>query len=250
MLSHRHTRTYTYTYKPHNDPSSSSFSSSSSPTQTPTQTTPPPKPTNPPQACTTFLGGSKCPDSLKFIAGYGAKGGFADFKGDCRCGTVDASAAVKESLNAYLLAQKLNTTAAALPPATAADNTTAPATGVDVCTTFDAACATFLEDIACPATLRANRGCTTPNAADTLAGTCRCGAMDASESVKTALLGLALPGAALEAAKVYTKESQAAVAGSKPSGAPEGAAVVEPTVEFCGTYARTCAAFLTAVRVM
>lgn len=113
-----------------------------------------------------------------------------------------------------------------------------------MCGTFDAMCSTFLEDIACPTALRANRGCTTPTAAETLAGECRCGAMDASEAVKEALMGLALPTAEVEAAKVYTAESVAAAAAGQQQGQ-----TVEPTVEYCGTYKNVCTAFLTKVRM-
>jgi hypothetical protein len=172
------------------------------------------------------------------VAGYGAKGGFSDFKGDCGCGTIDAGDAIRDTVNAHLLNKKLTTTATNLPLAADAPAGTTP--GLDVCTTFDAACGTFLDDIACPTALRANRGCTTPNAPDTLAGTCRCGAMDASESLKATLLGLALPGAAVQAATVYTKESLAASSSSQ-------SATVAPTVEYCGTYKNVCAAFLTKV---
>lgn len=154
-------------------------------------------------------------------------------------GTIDASDSVRETLNAFLLTKKLGATAATL-PANTADNSTTAAAGIDVCSTFDAACATFLEDIACPAALQANKGCATPNAPETLAGSCRCGAMAASGSVKTALLGLALPGAAVEAVEVQ-------VAASSSAGATAAAGAAEPTVEFCRTYENTCGAFLTAV---
>jgi hypothetical protein len=170
------------------------------------------------------------------VAGYGSRGGFSDFRGDCNCGTIDASDSVRDTVNGFLLKKKLATTAAALP--VAEGSTEAP--GLDICTTFDAACGTFLDDIVCPTALRNNGGCSTPNAPETLAGTCKCGTMDASESVKAALLGLALPNAALEAGKVYTAASSSASA---------AASGMEPTVDFCGTYANACTAFLTKVCV-
>lgn len=172
------------------------------------------------------------------MAGYGAKGGFSDFKGDCLCGGIDASHAVRDTVAAHLLNTKKAATTVTLPPP---EGATTPG-ALDTCGSFDAMCATLLEDIACPAPLRANRGCTTPNAAETLAGACRCGAMDASEAVMEALLGLALPSAAVEAVKVYTKESLAAAAAAQQQGK-----TVVPTVEYCGTYANVCKAFLTKV---
>lgn len=209
-----------------------------SPTSLPT---PIPTPPPPRQACTTFLSGSKCPAALRVVAGYGAKGGFSDFRGDCGCAMVDASDSVRDTLTGFLLKKKLATTAATLPVAEEEEGSNPdPAPGLlDVCTTFDAACGTFLEDIACPTALRNNHGCLTPNAPETLAGTCRCGALDASGSVKAALLGLALPDTALEAAKAQTAAS------SSPAAVASG---VEPTVDFCQTYANTCTAFLTKVR--
>lgn len=184
------------------------------------------------QACSVFLSGAKCPSNLQIVAAYGGQGGYQNFKGDCACGTIDVSDNVRDALTAYLIQQKLAATAVPL-------NATAPPAerGLDVCTTFAETCSTLLDDIACPVALRAKTGCATPGAPTTLGGGCKCGALDASHSVMTALLGLALPEDTVQAAKVRRADAatkQAAVTG-------------DPPVEFCETFHNTCTEFLKAV---
>jgi hypothetical protein len=161
------------------------------------------------------------------------------------------SDAIRDNLNAYLIRKKIEATAVHFNATAAAVNATDPelavekekAGGLDVCTTFSGVCRTLLDDMACPAALRTRAGCTAANTPDTLRGACRCGALDASESVKTALLDLMLPAATVQAARVM-RGGEAAVKGLV---AASDRVAEEPKVEFCQTYANTCAEFLTAV---
>ncbi len=195
------------------------------------------------QACSVFLSGAHCPANLQVVAGYGGKGGLKDFKGSCTCGALDVSEAIRDNLNAYLIGQKIRENTVPVLVNTTVNGRTfsAPSPGgeLDICKTFVGVCTSFLDDVDCPAALRRKAGCSSIGGPETLVGACRCGSLDASESVKTALLGLTLPAATVQKARVRREVESVKLASPPVTG--------EPRVEFCQTYANTCAEFLTAV---
>lgn len=188
-------------------------------------------------ACKTLLLGSKCPTSLQNIKAYtsATAPGYTNFKGDCSCGSIVASGMVRDAVVGHMVTSKFPTTIAstpATPEVPATENTTAiPATvaSLDMCGSFNAACATWLTDVTCPSTQRVNQGCSTPGETASLVGTCRCGALDGTAAIKSELVRYTVA-SDVEASKIYTDATAT-------------------SVNMCGTYEKLCSTFLTKAQV-
>lgn len=178
------------------------------------------------KTCKTFLQGSKCPASLHIVNSFGPANSYASFKGDCSCGTIDVSDMTRDALTGYLAAKRL---AATLVPSTAN-----PA-NLDLCGSFTGSCSTLLTDIACPTNLQVNRGCSEAGAPASLVGSCKCGALDLSEGIKSEIVSYTVK-SVVEASKVYNNAT----------GTPSTGVAV---VDFCTTYTNLCSQFLDKVEL-
>ncbi len=188
------------------------------------------------QVCSTFLTGAQCPADLQIVSGYGASGSYSGFKGDCSCGTIDASDMIRDALMGFLAVKQFATTLIIAPATettvTDADNVvttvTTPAS-LDLCQSFTGTCSAVLADMACPANLQVNLGCSNPAAPESLVGTCKCGALDASAALKEELVVYAALDV-VESSKVYTDATAT-------------------TLDFCKTFTNACDALLTKMNV-
>lgn len=182
--------------------------------------------------CKTLLQGSKCPASLQNVKAYASPSStnYANFRGDCSCGSMVASGMVRDAVVGHMVSSKFATTiasTAATPEVPATENTTAiPATvaSLDMCESFNDACATWLTDVTCPTAQRVNQGCSTPGSTASLVGTCRCGALDGSAAIKAELVKYTVA-SDVEASKIYTDATAT-------------------SVNVCGTYEKLCSTFL------